>query len=1360
MKRCLLNRVVVLSLCVQSLTVLAELTPAPKKVEHPFLWWTKEEAAAIRKRLETDPAAQKQLEVTKMTTRQASGKAAPLWDLFQIAIYEDAQAKERQLKELRRFIGKQPETDAGGRWVVGNASATDRHMRDEQSMNVLRYDLLYHELTEEEKVAIEDTFRVYIEFQLSGHRPIHPHFGYGRTDTLPNMHWPRAIGTHLMAVALQDEKAIDALWSGFGGWYWFFDQYLADGFYMEEFAKYYSNIGTMILICEALEDLKLGDKYGYGYVSKSGATVKDFLFQPPRISFPPTHIPGGRDPIRVVEMGDTPGKSALHGIFGHNFVSGYLPGQKKGGNMYFSGSRMNGPFPKMQAPLWCEAGHRRFPDAGFDYFLAQMRGPDEERAYPTLFFGLEPIDPAEVTPPAPESIVSEQRGFAFLKADETPEYWTSGKPAVAMQFGMYYVHYAHDCFSLLGYHAHGRPLYARGWGSRSRKDHVKNRSIRTGGKGYIGGHAWYDTPRGQAGGLTVDHLKPRPVDHGQNGSVNQRIRHLVKDEMKFVAVAAEGLYPDVWQERGIFLTDDYLLDIYANRSDRVRRYDWSVNGAGTLDLSGWTPTTELNGSMLYRDLGDPQPENAPLDPNDPREVQKLEPGLKGWSTHILQDYTGNDVNASQLGAAWYEQKVGVRISALGSPDTVVFGGRPPLEEEYGETGGAWLNIRRETDNTNFVVLHEPFANGNVPTTTFETLIDREDLVGVRIKREEFEDVVFMATGEDVSKIHEVEIDGKTFRVEGFLWMRNRGRNNAAMYEGPGEVKMPNPRILSEDPKEALVQRLSDPNTGSREIASIALGRMGADAADAIPEIMKGLTDKITVGNKVAAETISWMGPVALPEIKKHLSHPDPYVRAELLYGLQSFDGDFSSLVPDLIPMLSDENRYVRRNATKVIIQLGPKAEAVIPALVTLLDDPVNERYAGYALSAIGPAVLPEVEKLLADPKTQKRALEILSGMGEQALPLADQVAVHLSTPESRVAALKALQTMGPEASRHAEAVLALLPSQEAALIDQVAKTLVAMEPLPDSLDPVPALIEVMKGPEDVYRKQVILALKSTSGAASQEAIVDIVRPGTFRIDDKQGYPFVMNTVLDVAPEEEAVQAAMKGLFQVNERGKRKGRLSKERDLPRIIVHPNFPVERYRAELESLLTHKQVGLSVAAVLLSVDPKHEDASTKLKDALVQTNPANPGRQRASRMAAWKLVPVASRAGWEINWRERLTSEDPEIQAMAVSALQHDDKAFAAWKDHVGTLLDSESRQVALAAAELLARVEGEQAEHALDVFMTQAAKADWRVRADMVGRLGTLGAGHEAIVIPRLKTFAKHEDFFTRKAAEGALYQLSP
>ena len=78
-----------------------------------------------------------------------------------------------------------------------------------------------------------------------------------------------------------------------------------------------------------------------------------------------------------------------------------------------------------------------------------MRRVGENKAYPTLFFGLDPVDADEVTPPRPKVSSAVNVALPLLKSDESPSYWTSGNPAVALQFGMYYVHYAHDSFSLL-----------------------------------------------------------------------------------------------------------------------------------------------------------------------------------------------------------------------------------------------------------------------------------------------------------------------------------------------------------------------------------------------------------------------------------------------------------------------------------------------------------------------------------------------------------------------------------------------------------------------------------------------------------------------------------------------------------------------------------------------------------------------------------------------------------------------------------------------------------------------------------------------------------------------------------------------
>ena len=169
-----------------------------------------------------------------------------------------------------------------------------------------------------------------------------------------------------------------------------FDQYLADGFYMEEFAKYYSNIGTMMLICEGLERLGLGDKYGYGYVS--GAAPLSAISCSCRHAslFPRRFCQAGRS-----YLGSANGRYAievtLHGISVMRLE--WLPaarietqGWAKGNTFYSSAHE------RAVSKCWrhCVKWARRWSE-GFDYFIAQMRKPGETMAHPTLFFGLDPM---------------------------------------------------------------------------------------------------------------------------------------------------------------------------------------------------------------------------------------------------------------------------------------------------------------------------------------------------------------------------------------------------------------------------------------------------------------------------------------------------------------------------------------------------------------------------------------------------------------------------------------------------------------------------------------------------------------------------------------------------------------------------------------------------------------------------------------------------------------------------------------------------------------------------------------------------------------------------------------------------------
>ncbi len=679
-----------------------------KDVQHPFILWTADEAAAIKQRIDTDPEAKKQWD----KTMEVLGDNPVVRNLLQYSVMGDQKAMEREKAELLKFIGTVPdpmtwEVDPKTlKWNEGMPSSGDRHMRDEQTLNALRYDVLYDQLTPEQRAGVEKSFRAYIQFHLEGGLPRHPAFAYDRTSWLPNMHWPRPIGTHVLAAALRDTQAIEAMFNAEGGFKWYMDDYLGDGrFYFEEFGKYYSNVSTMIMWCRALENLGLDDM-GWGYTGKGGATMKRYLLSTIELGYPQSEWGDGSMPtIARMTMGDAKGTPLPNMPVQHTVVTGYLA-NGKGGNQWFSDSHMNGPMPKGREPFWFEAGHAQYPDAGFDYILSKMRAPGEEKYIPTLLFNLKPIDPANVQPPVAQSIIAPERGFAFLKMEESRDYWESPKPAVALQFAVYYVHYVHDAFSILGYQAFNRPIYMNGGGA---------------GKGYAGGNAWKDSVRGHSG-VVVDNDQAQPVAR-QGGPEGHTIRTNVADgddalPVRFVAVAAEGVYANIKQERALFLTDDYLLDIFRleDTEGKERTFDWQVQSPMSLDkesLDAWKPSKELDNGKLYEG-GKFGEQLAGKPDQDLRDVMKLTSDAKGEVLVRLmyQQPQGESV----LPASWWERGVGVDITMTPDPDapTTVYAGHWP-GGEMGDFRPTTVLARRRAKATTFVAVHAPYEGGGAET---------------------------------------------------------------------------------------------------------------------------------------------------------------------------------------------------------------------------------------------------------------------------------------------------------------------------------------------------------------------------------------------------------------------------------------------------------------------------------------------------------------------------------------------------------------------------------------------------------------------------------------------------------------------
>jgi hypothetical protein len=597
-----------------------------------------------------------------------------------------------------------------------------------------RYDALYDELTQEQRAGIEETFRGYINYIL--HYDEEKQYGYWRgresfkrpdgaiwdtrytrTIWLPNMHYPQIQGAFMMALALQDEALIRACFATpVAGFKWWMDHYVADGrFYMEEFGKQYSTFGELLLWCRGCKRLGL-DELGFGYVGVGdgpghapGATMRKYTQGRIDMSLPMTRRTNGTPVVKAVHMGDA-GTATL--ISGCNDDGSYAA-------RLFIHENMNGPAPRLGHLFWFEMAQKQWPEDGYDWVLANHHKPGAAVYHPSAFFDLDPIALADVKPPPVASFVAPERGFALLRMEEGPGYWESPRPVLALQFGMYYVHYVHDCFTLLHYLAGGRSVY----GQRAFGPH----------KGYAGHHPWKDSVRGH-NGVVVDSAQIQPVDDGDNGPEHTRIRSQLAEHVKFVSVFAKpteadvrthtyarrdetrktvkALYTDCAVERAVFLTDAYLFDVFNLVSDRPRVYHWNHHPYGKIEgmtQAPWVQTNALDGGKLFYKGNSKQARNIKAGRFDLPNVYTRAFGDQPLNLRFARKDEG-----------------GVSVRMLKAPGTAVYA-------DYDERLDLTTTIvERKAPSTAFVVLHEPREGDTDAVKGFEGIGQTDAGVAVRV----------------------------------------------------------------------------------------------------------------------------------------------------------------------------------------------------------------------------------------------------------------------------------------------------------------------------------------------------------------------------------------------------------------------------------------------------------------------------------------------------------------------------------------------------------------------------------------------------------------------------------------------------
>lgn len=138
---------------------------------------------------------------------------------------------------------------------------------------------------------------------------------------------------------------------------------------------------------------------------------------------------------------------------------------------------------------------------------------------------------------------------------------------------------------------------------------------------------------------------------------------------------------------------------------------------------------------------------------------------------------------------------------------------------------------------------------------------------------------------------------------------------------------------------ALMARL---DTEDRDLVIRPLSRFKGQARDAVPMLVKIMNGKHpSVVRWNAARTLGKIGP------------------------------DAAAAIPDLIAALTDADDHVREHSAEALGDIGPLSTAAVPNLTAMLTDPITliRRDAVRSLGNIGEAsrpAIPEIEKLLKD----------------------------------------------------------------------------------------------------------------------------------------------------------------------------------------------------------------------------------------------------------------------------------------------------------------------------------------------------------------------------------------------------------
>ena len=590
------------------------------------------------------------------------------------------------------------------------------------------YDLTYDTFSDRERQLVESWLREACRLVIQGEK---------LWTTTPNLVFGKHFNVGLVGFCLGDQALIDwglndlgAHGPGKGGFYQVMDAMIQDGYFWAEapiYALHY-DVHGMLALAEAALHYNGTDLYHY-VSKKSGASLKNVVDGYVRLGYPLEQTGIGKGSVRMATFADG--------------STSYTPrGELYDTYLVNPADPLDPRMPSFSGEL--EIAYKRYKDPGYAWLLSLNPKRDANISYGRAVWGIsalthgEPLPDRLTPPPAPSGVYAGQ-GFALLRADESPAYWTSGGLAAVVMLGKWLGHGHSDDYNLI-LHGKGRLLYP-------------DLNVIQYEPSYLN---W--THEGIAHNtLLVDHQSPT---HGPFTT-----RHDFNQDVKHFAITGSA-YPGIKQTRALLLTKEYLADFFqaadTEAPARSHVFDWVLHGLGRLypgNPGAYRRTDALVPHYWWVDNERGRTTDVNFQADWIQRSAGVTPGLQGF------------------GKEWFQQEVGVRMTMLGSKDTQVYVGDgpmtngPPYHRLDGNPEGSLplLVARREGPAAVFAAVHEPYE-GRPRIRQVRRVADDKGAAVMMVQTAEFTDYLMTAFDDRIHTLTSGE--GEVFTFSDYGYMRH------------------------------------------------------------------------------------------------------------------------------------------------------------------------------------------------------------------------------------------------------------------------------------------------------------------------------------------------------------------------------------------------------------------------------------------------------------------------------------------------------------------------------------------------------------------------------------------------------------